>query len=184
MPTQHTLPTADTPSVNGRLARGQLHRLVRSWSSPTRIFWDSTRNHAEDRSRRRTKKSATSMGMLVGREDSACATAPAPRRRAVANNRLLTIVSRGVVIDHARSRSGRIDHVIRSDRCTAVSASTHTASRGTPAGRRSGISAADRGNEKHEMRCSDRMRPNETQDQLRRVRERMGRSGDIEHLRR
>ena len=24
-----TLPTADTPSANGRLARGQLHRLVR-----------------------------------------------------------------------------------------------------------------------------------------------------------
>ena len=29
--TQHTLSTADTPSVNGRLARGQLHRLVRPW---------------------------------------------------------------------------------------------------------------------------------------------------------
>ena len=28
---QHTLSTADTPRVNGRLARGQLHRLVRWW---------------------------------------------------------------------------------------------------------------------------------------------------------
>ena len=27
--TQHTLSMADTPSVNVRLARGQLHRLVR-----------------------------------------------------------------------------------------------------------------------------------------------------------
>lgn len=27
--TQHTSTTADTPSVNDRLARGQLHRLVR-----------------------------------------------------------------------------------------------------------------------------------------------------------
>ncbi len=30
---QHTLATADTPSVNRRLARGQLHRLVRRFSS-------------------------------------------------------------------------------------------------------------------------------------------------------
>ena len=30
--TKHMLPTADTPSVNGRLARGQLHRLVRSFA--------------------------------------------------------------------------------------------------------------------------------------------------------
>jgi hypothetical protein len=31
--TQHTRTTADTPSANGRLARGQLHRMVRphSW---------------------------------------------------------------------------------------------------------------------------------------------------------
>ena len=37
--TKHTAPTADTGSVNVRLARGQLHRLVRcfrrAWSDPT-----------------------------------------------------------------------------------------------------------------------------------------------------
>ena len=43
--TQHTLPTADTPSVNVRLARGQLHRLVRPFivSAPRCVAADAAR---------------------------------------------------------------------------------------------------------------------------------------------
>ena len=36
--TQHTLAMADTPTANGRLARGQLHRLVRPWCRRDRRF--------------------------------------------------------------------------------------------------------------------------------------------------
>jgi hypothetical protein len=54
--TQHTLTRADTPSVNDRLARGQLHRLIRSHGELTlsnfvmthlpSFFWTS--NHSFD----------------------------------------------------------------------------------------------------------------------------------------
>ena len=36
---QHTLSTADTPTANGRLARGQLHRLVRWFVTAHLMMW-------------------------------------------------------------------------------------------------------------------------------------------------